>query len=91
MSTIDMCTYFQTRFLENLLHDLPSVVQLLPPKILHQLWKGFGWIIRAEKNDAVSRQLLLHVMTVPNMVVTPRTFFLSTNHIFHFFFRFSSC
>jgi exportin-1 len=55
-------------FLEQLLQDLPRVVRYLPPKLIHQLWKGFGWIIKAEKNDEVSNKLLVSVMAVPNMV-----------------------
>lgn len=56
------------QFLDQLLQDLPRVVRYLPPKLIHQLWKGFGWIIKAEKNDELSNKLLVSVMTVPNMV-----------------------
>ena len=63
---------FEIQFLECLLHVtlLPRVVRFLPPKLIHQLWKGFGWIIRVEKNGATSERLLVNVLTVPNVVVT---------------------
>lgn len=56
------------QFLDHLLTDLPRVVNFLSPKLIQQLWKGFGWIIRAEKDENTSYQLQVQVMTVPNMV-----------------------
>eukprot|EP00494_Astrolonche_serrata_P005896 UN05913 len=55
-------------FLDQLIKDLPRTISYLSPKLIHQMWKGFGWILKAERNEAIANELLVKVMTVPNMV-----------------------